>query len=250
MRFLRHILKLSRFLPHQQGCACQKNVLLAKSFYGGSTLLNRGSAQAHNHVSEATMASTDETNVIWIDLEMTGLDPKVDHILEAACIVTDRHNNIIAEGPDIIIHQPLSILNTMNDWCKKHHTESGLFKSSLESEISLEAAESQLLEFVEKYTPRGKCPLAGNSVYMDKLFLLEYMPRLAEHLHYRILDVSSIKLLAKNWYNLPPPPKTYRHRALEDIQESIMELKYFQERMFKSPQEVKLTTGKEESSAQ
>ncbi|CAB0003657.1 unnamed protein product [Nesidiocoris tenuis] len=148
---------------------------------------------------------------------MTGLDPKVDRILEAACIVTDRHNNIIAEGPDIIIHQPLSILNTMNDWCKKHHTE---------------------------------CPLAGNSVYMDKLFLLEYMPRLAEHLHYRILDVSSIKLLAKNWYNLPPPPKTYRHRALEDIQESIMELKYFQERMFKSPQEVKLTTGKEESSAQ
>uniref|UniRef100_A0A146LL48 Probable oligoribonuclease n=1 Tax=Lygus hesperus TaxID=30085 RepID=A0A146LL48_LYGHE len=174
-----------------------------------------------------------DSNIIWIDMEMTGLDPAKDSIMEVACLITNKDLEIVAEGPNLTIHQPLEKLNAMNEWCLEHHTKSGLFKASLESKISLEQAEDELLKFVQRHTPRGKCPLAGNSVYMDKYFLLKYMPRFCGHLHYRILDVSSVKILAKNWYNLDPPNKIFAHRALDDIKESIQELTYYQTSIFK-----------------
>ncbi|KAF6205519.1 hypothetical protein GE061_019692 [Apolygus lucorum] len=183
--------------------------------------------------SKVPATSTSESNIIWIDMEMTGLDPAKDCILEVACLITNKDLEIIAEGPELVIHQPLERLNAMNEWCLTTHTKTGLFKASLESRITLEQAEDDLLKFVQQYTPPGKCPLAGNTVYMDKYFLLKYMPRFCEHLHYRILDVSSVKILAKSWYNLGPPDKKFTHRALDDIKESIQELTVYRDSIFR-----------------
>ncbi|KAK9511619.1 hypothetical protein O3M35_000243 [Rhynocoris fuscipes] len=171
--------------------------------------------------------------IVWVDMEMTGLDPETCHILEVACIITDHNLNTIAEGPNLIIHQPDNILAKMNEWCWKHHSQSGLIQASRDSKISVEEAEEQLMCFVSKYTPQGKCPLGGSSVYMDKLFLLKYMPTFANFLHYRIIDVSTIKELARRWYAIEGPKKVLRHRALDDIKESINELKYYRRYLFR-----------------
>jgi oligoribonuclease len=145
---------------------------------------------------------------------MTGLDLKKDHIIEIAVIITDGHLNIIAEGPNLIIHQPKSLLDSMDSWCQQHHGESGLTKAVLESKLTMSEAEQQILDFIKQYIPTPKiAPLAGNSVYVDRLFLRKDMPILESYLHYRIVDVSSIKELIKRWYpNLSIPKKQEQHR--------------------------------------
>lgn len=178
----------------------------------------------------------DEERLIWVDLEMTGLDVETCYILEIACLITDDKLNIIAEGPNLIIHQSDDILENMNKWCKDQHGRSGLTEQSRKSEVTLQAAEMAVLSFVRQHTPPGKCPLAGNSVHADKKFLEKFMPEFIKHLHYRIVDVSTIKELCRRWY-----PEEYKegltkkatHRALEDIIESISELKYYKKSIFK-----------------
>ncbi|XP_067008983.2 oligoribonuclease, mitochondrial isoform X2 [Anabrus simplex] len=177
-----------------------------------------------------------EENLVWIDMEMTGLDPVNDQILEVACLITDSNLKVIAEHPSLVIHQPDEVLKSMNDWCIENHTKTGLVAASERSNISLEDAERQILEFIKKYTPAGKCPLAGNSVYMDRLFLRQHMPLVENHLHYRIVDVSTIKELCRRWHAdsyAKAPRKKFNHRALMDIKESIQELRYYRSAIFK-----------------
>lgn len=173
--------------------------------------------------------------IVWIDMEMTGLDIEKDHILEIACIVTDESLKIISKELNIVIHQPSMILDNMNEWCKKNHKMTGLTEDSRSSTISLEKAEKMVLDFLQKYIPEGKCPLAGNTVYMDRLFLYKHMPLVDKYLHYRIIDVSSIKELVRRWkpgvYE-SIPRKMLKHRALDDIKESIKELNYYKAHIF------------------
>lgn len=171
---------------------------------------------------------------IWIDCEMTGLNPKVDRIIEIAVIVTDDNLKIIAQGPNLAIHQDDSLLAGMDSWNTKHHTQSGLVDKVRASSITEADAQEQVLEFLNEHCKKGKSPLCGNSVWQDRRFIEKYMPDLAEFFHYRHIDVSTIKLLAKSWN-----PKLYdshkkknAHEALGDIIESIEELKYYQSCFF------------------
>ncbi len=171
--------------------------------------------------------------LVWIDLEMTGLNPETDHILEIASIVTDGELNILAYGPEIVINQSNEVLDSMNEWCVKQHGESGLTEKVRNSLITLADAEKLTLKFIRKLTGRAKVPLCGNSIGQDKMFLMKYMPKVINQLHYRTVDVSTIKELASRWYpNLPRFAKKTSHRALDDIQESIAELKYYREQLF------------------
>ncbi|XP_044738496.1 probable oligoribonuclease isoform X2 [Chrysoperla carnea] len=181
-------------------------------------------------------ASDELKRIVWVDLEMTGLDIEKDHILEVACLVTDGKLDIIAEGPNLILHQPVDVLNNMNAWCLDHHGKTGLIQESLKSKLSLPETEKILLDFVEKHVGKGVCPLAGNSVYIDRLFLRKYLPNFNDYLHYRIIDVSTIKELCRRWYPMEfseQPKKKLVHRAMSDIKESINELKYFRQSIFK-----------------
>lgn len=174
--------------------------------------------------------------LVWVDLEMSGLDIEKEHILEMACLVTDGQLNIIAEGPSLIIHQPDSVLDAMGEWCTKHHGESGLTEAVRKSDISLAAAEHQMLDFIQKHTSPKAAILSGNSVHADKVFLDKFMPSFMAHLHYRIVDVSTVKELCRRWYPeeyKKAPPKAGAHRALDDIKESIEELKYYKTTIFK-----------------
>ncbi|KAK3602514.1 hypothetical protein CHS0354_029329 [Potamilus streckersoni] len=189
--------------------------------------------------SEAKMPryETDmKDRIIWVDLEMSGLDIDKEHILEMACLVTDKDLNIIAEAPDLIIHQPKEVIDNMGEWCQEHHGQSGLTEAVRKSKISLQEAERQMLEFVKHHTLPGKSPLAGNSVSVDRHFLMKHMPSFTQHLHYRIVDVSTIKELCTRWYPeefKKAPKKKKSHRALDDIKESIEELKYYRKTVFK-----------------
>ncbi|KAG1686929.1 Oligoribonuclease, mitochondrial [Nymphon striatum] len=177
-----------------------------------------------------------DNHIVWVDLEMTGLDLDICSILEMACLVTDGDLKVIAEGPNVIIHQPDEILDNMDEWCISHHGNSGLTQKSRESKLSLEAAETKMLSFVQKHTLRGVSPLAGNSVGEDKKFLNKYMPQFMNHLHYRIIDVSTVKELSRRWYPQQyssVPVKKRTHRALDDILESIAELRYYRGAVFK-----------------
>ncbi|XP_043936912.1 oligoribonuclease, mitochondrial isoform X2 [Protopterus annectens] len=147
--------------------------------------------------SVCSMADTMRQRMVWVDLEMTGLDIEKDAIIEMACIITDSELNILAEGPNIIINQPDELLDSMSAWCKEHHGKSGLTQAVQESKVSLQQAEYEFLSFVRQHTPPGLCPLAGNSVHADKKFLDKYMPEFMRHLHYRIIDVSTIKELCR-----------------------------------------------------
>ncbi|XP_021923946.1 oligoribonuclease, mitochondrial, partial [Zootermopsis nevadensis] len=158
-------------------------------------------------------------------------------LLEVACLVTDSNLNIIAEGPDLVIHQPDNILQSMNEWCMKHHGMSGLTDASRNSKITIQEAEQQILNFLKKHVPPGKCPVAGNSVYMDRLFMQHYLPEVDKYLHHRIVDVSTIKELCRRWSPaifLKAPPKILSHRALSDIKDSVKELQYYQSHFFKN----------------
>jgi oligoribonuclease len=185
------------------------------------------------------MGAKNDTNpdhLVWIDLEMTGLDPDRDTILEIATLVTDPELNIVAEGPNLAIHQPDAVLDTMNEWCKKHHAASGLMGRVRKSRTTLADAEQATLDFIRQYVAERASPLCGNSVHQDRRFLVRYMPALESYLHYRNVDVSTIKELAKHWYpDLTPPAKKTVHLALEDIRESIDELRFYRWHLFKDP---------------
>ncbi|HJZ23204.1 MAG TPA: oligoribonuclease [Candidatus Babeliales bacterium] len=174
-------------------------------------------------------------NLVWIDLEMTGLEVKKDVILEIACIITDGNLNNIVEGPSLVIHQSEDVLVSMEAWPKQHHTQSGLLERVRASSIFTEQAEEQIMMFIRQYCSPGTGLLAGNSVWQDRIFLQAYMPRILKHLHYRIIDVTSVKELVAHWYPNDPHVKFEKkdaHRALQDIQESIAELKHFRTYFF------------------
>lgn len=174
------------------------------------------------------------TNLIWIDLEMTGLDAEKHVIIEIASIITDEDLNIIAEGPDIFINYPENILNNMEEWSQIHHRQSGLTDLARASSYDCRSAEEESLRFLSAYCSQGESPLCGNSVWQDRRFLIKYMPNLEKFLNYRNIDVSSIKELVNRWYpSFPPYEKKKRHLALMDIKESIMELRYYRKTFFK-----------------
>ena len=181
------------------------------------------------------MAQVDKDNLIWIDLEMTGLEPQKDVIIEIATIITDKNLNILAEGPVLAIHQADDVLNEMDEWCTNQHGKSGLTQRVKDSQYSEADAEKQTIAFLQQYVPPGKSPMCGNSICQDRRFLANYMPELEEFFHYRNLDVSTIKELAARW-----APQVYQgfnkessHLAMEDIKDSIAELVYYREHALK-----------------
>lgn len=181
------------------------------------------------------MAPELETNLVWMDLEMSGLDPKNCVILEIATLITDKDLNLVAQGPALVIHQPAEILEGMDSWNKKHHKESGLWEAVLNSKTTLAEAEQQTLDFVSQHCKAKSSPLCGNTIYQDRRFLIEYMPKLEGYLHYRLVDVSTIKELVKRWYGpeFQAPTKKQKHKALDDILETVEELKFYRKTVFK-----------------
>ncbi len=174
-------------------------------------------------------------NLIWIDLEMTGLEPEKDVIIEMATIVTDNDLNILAEGPVIAVHQSDELLAGMDEWCTRTHGESGLTQRVRESKVGPAEAEAMTIAFLEQWVPKGKSPICGNSIGQDRRFLYRYMPTLEAYFHYRYLDVSTLKILADRW--APQIKEGFQkkgtHLALDDIRESIAELKYYREHFLK-----------------
>ena len=174
-----------------------------------------------------------------MDLEMTGLDPSHDVILEIATLVTDDDLTIVAEGPDLVVHQPDDILEKMGDVVREMHTTSGLLPAIQASTVSLADAGAQTLGFLKEHIPDARTvPLCGNSIGTDRRFLAAYLPDIENHLHYRSVDVSSVKELVRRWYptvRAQRPRKVGSHRALDDIQESVAELRYYRERVFRPP---------------
>ena len=179
----------------------------------------------------------DASHLIWIDLEMTGLSPENDYIIEIATIVTDGALNILAEGPVIAIHQPDSVLDGMDDWNTRQHGQSGLIGRVRSSGIGEREAERLTLDFLRQYVPPGRSPMCGNSICQDRRFLARGMPDLERYFHYRNLDVSTLKELAHRW-----APEVYNgftkvstHQALDDVRDSINELRYYREHFIKVP---------------
>lgn len=172
-----------------------------------------------------------ENNLIWIDLEMTGLDPKEHKIIEIASVITTSQLEVIAEGPVVAIQTPKTELDKMDQWCITHHGKSGLTQRVQDSSVTMQQAQQQTIEFLRNYVPAGKSPMCGNSICQDRRFMVEQMPQLEDYFHYRNLDVSTLKELAKRW-----APTVYQshekansHLALADIHESIDELKHYRQ---------------------
>lgn len=174
-------------------------------------------------------------NLIWIDLEMTGLEPDSDVILEIATIVTDAQLNVLAEGPSLVVHQSDAVLDNMNAWCIEQHGKSGLTQRVRASRISEAEAERQTLEFLRQWVPERSSPMCGNSIGQDRRFLVRYMPQLEAFFHYRNLDVSTVKELAARWAPAVKDAfvKQGSHLALDDIRESIAELRHYREHFIK-----------------
>ncbi len=177
--------------------------------------------------------ATDENNLIWIDLEMTGLDTQTDKIIEIATIVTAANLDVLAEGPVVAIHQSQEVMDGMDEWNTHQHGKSGLTRRVLESRWSTAEAERETLQFLAQWVPKGKSPMCGNSICQDRRFMARLMPELEDYFHYRNLDVSSLKELAQRW-----APEVYRgfkkestHLALQDIKDSIAELAYYREHL-------------------
>lgn len=177
----------------------------------------------------------DADNLIWIDLEMTGLDPDNDLIIEIATVVTDKNLNILAEGPVIAVHQSDAALAAMDEWNQKHHGESGLIQRVKESKTGAAEAEAATLAFLEQWLPAKASPICGNSICQDRRFLYRHMPKLEAYFHYRNLDVSTVKELAARWAPQLKEgfSKKSSHQAMDDIIESIEELKYYRTHFFK-----------------
>jgi len=179
------------------------------------------------------MSNPKHDHLVWMDLEMTGLNPETDTIIEMATLITDSQLHIIAEGPNLVIHQPEHVMAAMNEWCKKYHGESGLTERVAQSRTSLQEAEQLTLDFIRKHVGERQSPLCGNSIHQDRRFLVKHMPRLEAWLHYRNVDVSTVKELAKRWYpELPAWKKRGAHLALDDIMESIDELRHYRAQIF------------------
>jgi oligoribonuclease len=180
-------------------------------------------------VDQGSDAMLHEDNLIWIDLEMTGLDPAHDSILEIATIVTDKDLNQLAEGPEFALRHPVERLDAMDDWNRHQHRKSGLWQRVVDSDIDLGTAEALTVEFLTQWVPPGKSPMCGNSICQDRRFLHRLMPRLERYFHYRNLDVSTIKELARRW--APDVSRGFTkessHTALSDVRDSIAELKYY-----------------------
>lgn len=172
-----------------------------------------------------------DDNLIWVDLEMTGLDPETDVVIEIATIVTDKDLNILEEGPVIAIHQPDEVLDNMNEWCVVQHGKSGLTERVRQSSINEDQASDLTLEFLKKWIDEGKSPMCGNSICQDRRFMVKYMPKLEAYFHYRHIDVSTLKELARRWKPsiLNGLTKGATHLALDDIRESIEECRYYRE---------------------
>lgn len=179
--------------------------------------------------------SAQASHLIWIDLEMTGLNPEHDRIIEMATIVTDSNLNVIAEGPVLAIHQSDELLDGMDEWNTEHHNSSGLVARVRESKVTEEEAQRLTLEFLKQHVPYGKSPLCGNSIWQDRRFLARYMPELERYFHYRMIDVSTLKELALRWapriYN--GVKKDSRHLALDDIRDSVQELRHYRQQFLK-----------------
>ena len=185
-------------------------------------------------MSGAAKSQRSEKNLVWIDCEMTGLDPEKHTLLEIATIITNYDLEILARGPVLAIHQSERKLEAMDAWCQRTHRKSGLLDRVREEGVSLAEAERQTYNFVKRYCYAHTAPLCGNTIGQDKRFLVKYMPKLHDFLHYKVIDVSSIKLLANEWYSgkVQPPKKQELHRALNDIEESIAELAYYRDAVF------------------
>lgn len=179
--------------------------------------------------------SQNKQNLIWIDLEMTGLYPETDSIIEIATIVTDKELNVLAEGPVLAIRQTKQKMDAMDAWNQKHHGQSGLIERVLSSPFSEQDAEEETIAFLKQWVPEGASPMCGNSICQDRRFMANYMPALEAFFHYRNLDVSTLKELANRW--APELTKGFKkkaaHQALDDVLESIAELKYYRETFLK-----------------
>jgi len=182
------------------------------------------------------MSQCSDAHLVWMDLEMTGLDPDRDTILEIATLITTDTLDLVAEGPVLAIHQPAEVLDAMDAWNREHHGASGLTQRVLASTLTMPAAEAQTLAFVTQYVPERSSPLCGNSIWQDRRFVARYMPRLDAYLHYRVIDVSTVKELVRRWYPnaTRPPEKKHAHLALDDIRESIDELRFYRQQFFKA----------------
>ncbi|KAM0944307.1 putative oligonucleotidase [Dioscorea sansibarensis] len=213
-----------------------KNNGKAKTSGKQSTLIKDESNQEHPKSS----SSSEEYKLplVWIDLEMTGLNVEVDRILEIACVITDGNLNKLVEGPDLVIGQTKECLDNMGEWCQEHHAASGLTKRVLQSTITERDAEKQVIDFVKKYVDSDSPLLAGNSIYVDFMFLKKYMPGLAGLFPHVLVDVSSVMALCVRWFpkdKRKAPKKENKHRAMDDIKESIKELKFYKDNIFKAP---------------
>jgi len=192
-------------------------------------------AASGNGVAAARAERFDENNIVWVDMEMSGLNPDSDRVLEIAVVVTDAQLELVAEGPVIAVHQPDAVLAAMDDWNRATHGRSGLIERVRASTIDAAQAERNLIEYLSRYVPPRKSPMAGNSICQDRRFMARWMPQLESFFHYRNLDVSTLKELARRW-----APTTYRsfekksrHEALADIYESIEEMKHYRVQMMK-----------------
>jgi oligoribonuclease len=181
------------------------------------------------------MSQRSDQHLVWMDMEMTGLDPDRETILEVATLITTNNLDLVAEGPVVVIHQPRAVLDAMDQWNREHHGASGLTERALASTVSMADAERQTLAFVKQYCPEQTSPLCGNSIYQDRRFLARYMPVLETYLHYRNIDVSTVKELVRRWYPAgpPAPEKKHAHLALDDIRESIDELRFYRTHYFR-----------------
>lgn len=187
----------------------------------------------------ANGAPTSDDRLVWIDLEMTGLDVEHDAIVEIAALVTDSDLTILDDGIDVVVHQPPEVLDRMDDVVRSMHTKSALLPEIERSTVDLATAGASVLEYLRRHVPeRGAVPCCGNSIGMDRRFLARHLPELDDYLHYRNVDVSSLKELCRRWYPAEyrgRPPKNEIHRALDDIRESIEELRYYRTTMLKPP---------------
>jgi oligoribonuclease len=177
----------------------------------------------------------DPSALIWIDMEMSGLNPETDRVLEVAIVVTDSQLNTVAESPALVVHQPDAVLDAMDNWNKSTHKKSGLIDRVKASTLSEADVENRMVEFLAKYVPSGASPICGNSVHQDRRFLVKYMPKLDAYFHYRLIDVSTLKELARRWKPdvIGGMVKHGKHEALADIHESIEELRYYRAQIMK-----------------
>lgn len=184
---------------------------------------------------QTAKTALNEFRLVWLDMEMTGLDPEKERIIEVAVVVTEPDLTIVAEGPVLVIHQPAALLDAMDSWNRSTHGKSGLTDKVKASTLTEAQAEEQLIAFLAQHVPAGKSPLCGNTVSQDRRFMFNYMPKLEQFFHYRTVDVSTIKELARRWRPelLKGFEKRSKHEALADIYESIDELKYYRETFIK-----------------